>query len=250
MQNSVWDLEELSRIRNGDRLLPSQPLLSKQFTGDRSRFFEQLENLLLSVQQHKSVEEKWDLTLKPGVTYASLGADIGTLYFYQLLLRLGGIKNVLELGTYIGVSALFLAEAVGKSGKVTTVEFGEEFYNIAKGNFERNGYADRIEQVHGCAVETLQKYAKKKRAFDCIIIDAAKERYADMLEPALVCLSEDGLLLVDDIFFQGDTLNDVPHSPKGAGVRKLVEKAALLKDDYVRVILPIGNGLLLICARR
>lgn len=244
MQNAVLNTQELLEIRNVDRLLPSQAVLCKKFEGGSSEFFEQLENLILSVQAHKSVEDKWDIVLKPGVSYASLGSDIGTLYFYQLLIRLGGIKSILELGTYIGVSALYMAEAAGEKGKVTTIEFGQEFYDIAKTNFERNGYSKRVDQVLGCGMEALRDFAKKNQKFDCILIDAAKESYAEMLELSLPCLTENGLILVDDVFFQGDVLNKVPSTDKGLGVRRMLEMAIQLKN-FQKTILPIGNGLLI-----
>ncbi|MEI7669890.1 MAG: hypothetical protein WCJ33_07395, partial [Pseudomonadota bacterium] len=69
--------EELSQIRNVDRLLPSQKVMSKKFNGNESEFYNNLERLLLSVLPAKSLEEKWDIKLKPGVTYASLGSDLG-----------------------------------------------------------------------------------------------------------------------------------------------------------------------------
>jgi predicted O-methyltransferase YrrM len=208
-----------------------------------------LETLLLSVLPAKTVDSKWKLVLKPGVTYASFGSDVGTLHFYQLLVRLGRIKTVLELGTYVGVSTLFFAEAVGDKGKVTTVEFGEEFYGIAKKNFEQNGYEDRIEAIRGCAVETLKECAETGRKFDMILIDAAKERYHEMFDIAMKCLNPEGVILVDDVFFQGDSLNVQPVSDKAVGVRTLIENVAKLDpNNYSRVILPIGNGLLIVRA--
>ncbi len=138
--NKFLSVEQMRETRNVDRLLPSQPLQRQSFVGNESQFLASLESLMLQQQMAKSVEEKWDIRLKLGVTYASLGSEIGTLYFYQMLMRFGRVKTALELGTYIGVSTLFLAEAVGENGRVTTVEFGKEFHDIARENFIRNGY--------------------------------------------------------------------------------------------------------------
>ena len=81
--------------------------------------------------------------------------------------------------------------------------------------------------------------------YDLIFIDCAKESYKELLEMALRRLSQNGLILVDDVFFQGDTLNAAPTSDKGIGVRKMLDYAASL-GDYEKVILPIGNGLLMV----
>ena len=70
-----------------------------------------------------------------------------------------------------------------------------------------------------------------------------------MLDPALACLNPGGLVLVDDVFMNGDTLNRAPSLDKGEGVRAMLEKVSALKGGVSKVILPIGNGLLLIHAR-
>ena len=245
----VLTLDELGRIRNLDRILPSQPALSKYFNGEREQFYPRLESLLHSVLPVRSLEEKWDFAGKAGVSYASLGSDFNTLHFYQLLIRLGRYERVLELGTFIGVSTLFLAEAVGERGKVTSVELGQEFYHIARANLARSGYAARVELIKGCAVETVTRLAKSGTKYDLVLIDAAKQSYGEMLDPALACLNPGGLVLVDDVFMNGDTLNHAPCLDKGEGVRAMLEKASALQGDVAKVILPIGNGLMLIHRR-
>jgi len=218
---------------NADRLLPTQ--ISEEYRGEPGEYINRLEAFTTSVLGHK----EWDIKLKDGVTYASLGTEIGTLNFYQMLITIGGYRDVLELGTYIGVSAMYLAEAC--LGEVTTVEAGEEFYHIAKENFERNNQA--INLIHGDALETLKSLQGKK--FDFILMDAAKELYAEMLPYALNCLTSHGTLVIDDVFFQGDTLNDTAHTEKGRGVKQAIEDIKL-NNDYKKVILPLGNGLMLV----
>lgn len=238
--------DEKESIRNVDRLLPSQPVMRKFFQGDDTQFHSSLEALVLSVLPQRSVAAKWDLELKPGVTYASLGSDVGTLNFYQLLVRLAGVRTVLELGTYVGVSALYFAEAVGSAGMVTTVERGEEFHAIAGRNFARNGMAERIRSLLGGAAEVLRQEAARHSLYDLVLIDAGKEEYARMLPDALSCLRPGGLLIVDDVFMNGDALNAAPMSDKGRGVRQLLADVATLAECFGRVVLPIGNGILLI----
>jgi predicted O-methyltransferase YrrM len=245
----VLTADELSQIRNLDRILPSQPILSKYFNGDQAQFYRRLESLLHSVLPTRTLEERWDLVGKPGVSYSSLGSDFNTLHFYQLLIWLGRYERVLELGTFIGVSTLFLAEAVGERGKVTSVELQQEFHDIAKINVERSGYAARVELLKGCVVETVTRLAQSGAKYDLVLIDAAKQSYGEMLDPALACLNPGGLVLVDDVFMNGDTLNLAPSLDKGEGVRALLDKVSATKDDLSKVILPIGNGLLLIHAR-
>ena len=246
MNPDILSAEEKEGIRNQDRMLPSQPVMRKLFKGgDDDSFHAALETLLLSVLPQTRVEDRWKIELKPGVSYASLGSEICTLNFYQMLIRLGGYKKVLELGTYIGVSTLYLADAVGEGGEVTTVERGEEFFNIAKRNFAANGMERRIRPVLGGALDVLESYAGKKK-YNLVLVDAGKEDYARMLKPALACLKPNGLLIVDDVFMNGDALNTEPHSDKGQGVRDLLAQVAALPASCQRLILPMGNGSLLV----
>lgn len=234
MKNAVWDADEMANIQNKDRLLPSQPYFSKMYNG--LNFFGDLERVLLKMVPP---EPNWDIQLKDGMTYAVMGSDLNTLRLFQFLINMGCYRRVLELGTYIGVSAMYMAET---GAHVSTVEMGEEFYHIACRNIRVNGFDSKIKVHCRNALEYLPKAVGKA---DFILIDCAKESYKELLELSLPILSPNGLILVDDVFFQGDTLNDVPTSEKGAGVLRMLDYAATL-DDYEKVILPIGNGLLMV----
>ena len=130
-ENAVWDSEEMAAIQNKDRLLPSQPYFSKMYKG--KDFYGDMESLLGAMY----VPLKLDIKTKDGMTYAVMGSDLNTLHFYQFLIRSHGYKKVIELGTYIGVSAMYMADA---GAEVITVEKGEEFYNIAKRTIKENGF--------------------------------------------------------------------------------------------------------------
>ncbi len=229
-------------LRNRDRLLPSQSAMRQFYQG--SAFYEDLEQVTTSVLPVQSVQEKFDIRLKPGVSYETLGSDLSTLHFLQLLVRLIGASQVLEIGTYVGVSALFLAEAVGPDGRVVTVEAGQEFCDLAQANFERNGLDRRIRLINaniGSIVEDLEWYIEA----DLIFLDGAKEDYGRLVGPLLKLLRPGGLLVVDDVFCNGDSMNGEPATEKGQGVRDLLRQVAEL-EGHSPVILPFGNGLLLL----
>jgi len=238
--------QELAHVTNADRLLPMQPLQSKHYAGDD--LARELDALMRSLLPTRHVEDKFRLVTKPGVTYASLGSDLSTLHFYQILIRIGGYKRVLELGTFIGVSAMFLAEAAGVDGSVMTVERGREFCELARQNILANGFAARIRLVRADALETLRAAAAGQ--YDFILVDAAKEDYADMLVPALAALAPDGLIVFDDVFMHGDVFNEFPRLDKTAGVTGLISALQSRPADVSAVLLPIGNGLLLVRKER
>ena len=215
------------------------------FKGDEADFYRQLERVTTSVLPIKSAQEKWDIRTKPGVTYEALGSDLSSLHLLQLLIRLGGFNHVLEIGAYIGVSTLFLAEAVGEKGRVTTIEVGSEFAEIAQENFQRNGLQGRIELINDDVARALPALKQRRELFDMIFLDGDKANYGQLLHSLLDLLQPGGLLLVDDIFLNGDGLNPTPTTDKGQGVQDLLRQVAAL-DDHARVILPYGNGQLLL----
>lgn len=233
IKSAVWDDEELATIENKDRLLPSQPYFSKMYKG--KDFYGDMESLLSAMKPPKS----FDIKTKDGMTYAVMGSDTNTLHFFQFLIHMRGYSRVLELGTYIGVSAMYMADA---GAHVTTVEKGWEFHDIAVRNIKINGFDKKIRAVCNDAIG----YMKKMRArYDVIFIDCAKESYKELLELSLPRLLPKGIILVDDVFFQGDTLNCDPISEKGAGVFSMLKYVAKL-EGYEKVIIPIGNGLLML----
>lgn len=233
MTNAVWNSEELSTVTHRDMMLPSQPYFTKMYNGEN--YFGDLERLLYSMYP----ERKWIIETKPGMTYDVMSSHTNTLNFLQFLIRMGKFKRVLELGSYIGVSAMYMADG---GAKIHTVEKGEEFYKIAKGNFKANGFTKK--HISAYNSDALEYFCGDKYTYDMIFIDCAKESYKELLELAIPRLSKKGIILVDDVFFQGDTLNETPMTEKGLGVRKMLDYAARL-EKWDRVILPIGNGILM-----
>lgn len=241
--NEVLGANELALTQNVDRILPVTGFNSKHYRGDA--FLASLNAIMLSVLPARQIELKWKIKEKPGVTYASLGSDLSTLYFYQMLIRMGEYRHILELGTYLGVSALFLAEAAGVGSHVITVEKGEEFFELACENVRANGYAARIRPVLGDVLDVLRAEDAGGITFDFILVDAAKEHYGEMLDPALACLSSHGLIVFDDVLMHGDVLNEKPVLQKSAGVLDLLAAVSTRRDLHA-VLLPIGNGLLMV----
>lgn len=233
IENAVWSDKEMATIQNKHRLLPSQSYFRKMYKG--KDYYSDLEKFILQVQKPTIL----DIKTKDGLSYSCMGSDYNTLHFFQFLIRSHGYKKVLELGTYIGVSAMYMAMA---GAEVVSVEVGNEFYNIAKENIKVNGFADKI---HLCNLDVLRFLENDDGKYDLIFIDCAKESYKEILELSLRRLADNGMILVDDVFFQGDTLNKEAATEKGKGVRAMLDYVATL-EGYDKVMLPLGNGLLML----
>ena len=125
--------------------------------------------------------------------YHIVGPVVGELLY--LLAR--GIKahNILELGTSIGYSTLYLANAIPQNGKVTTVEYGLSIIEQAETNFKKAGVFEKIELIFG---EALCVIKELKPRYDMIFMDIDKEFYARALTDVHRLLRPGGLLVVDN----------------------------------------------------
>lgn len=121
----------------------------------------------------------------------------------RTLLIMNKPKRILEVGTAIGFSALFMSEWMPPGGRITTIEKYEKRIPIAKENFKRFGKNDRIELLEGDAAELLKKLTEP---FDFIFMDAAKGQYIRFLPDVLRLLKPGGILLSDNVLQDGDII--------------------------------------------
>jgi predicted O-methyltransferase YrrM len=127
---------------------------------------------------------------------------------------------------------------------VVSIEKFDEFAAIARRNFAANGLSDRIRLLEGDAIDVMRGLPPGE-LFDLIFIDGNKERYTDYFLMAEALLSPRGIIIVDDCFFHGDAVNAIPSNPKGQGVRDFLDCVAG-RSDYLRIALPVANGMMLL----
>jgi predicted O-methyltransferase YrrM len=231
-----------------DKMLPDQPLHADQFGGPRDGFFPALFETIVRVSGIRTPYEELDLVTTDKFTVEEMGSNPIALRFLQLLIRLSSARRVLEIGAFIGVSAMYMAKALPSGGEVVTIEKFDHFADICRRNFARNGLADRITLLQGDA-HTVIDGLPRDRLFDVMFIDGNKERYADYMRRLEPLLAPGGLMIVDDALFHGDALNPRPTTEKGQGVRDSLDLAAQW-TSYCRVLLPIANGMLLLAKPR
>lgn len=153
-------------------------------------------------------------------------------------------KNILELGTGIGCSAIILLRA-SKDAHIITVEKDENNYNEALKMFEAEGLSDRIKALNADALETLEKLYHEKKKFDFIFLDSAKGQYLDCYPYLTDMLETGGLLISDNVLYGGMVANDelIQHR-KRTIVKRLREYLEALHSDKTldTVVVPIGDG--------
>lgn len=151
-------------------------------------------------------------------------------------------KQILEIGTGIGYSALRMLDAYPKT-LITTIERDEQRYRQAKQVIHDHGKQTAIHVRHGDALEVLKKLEKQR--FHLIFIDAAKGKYKHFFELSQPLLADHGLIVSDNVLFRGYVFKP-ERAPKRfkSLVTKLDQYNEWLMNhpDYITSILPVGDG--------
>jgi len=227
-----------------ERYFPTQPLNSSLFAGERSQFERAAYSQLVQQLGLSTTVEDLKLVAPEEWTVAQMGSGRLHLQFLQFLVKFVGAKRVLEIGTFAGLSAIMLAHALPSDGQVITIEKFPKFADLARENIRRNGFESRIEVITGDA-RSLIAGAAVDGTFDFIFVDGDKGHYLEYVKFALSRLSANGLIAIDDVFFQGDVFNDPPTTEKGRGVKEALEWV-VSQPELASSVVPIANGLMLV----
>jgi caffeoyl-CoA O-methyltransferase len=150
-------------------------------------------------------------------------------------------KVVLEIGTYLGYSALCFAEGLAEGGKVITMDIQEETNRIAKSYVARTEYADRIEFLLGQAADLIPALTE---APDLVFIDADKTNYSNYFDLTIDRIRPGGFIIADNVLWSGRVLEAVKDEETQA-LSDFNEK--VLSDERVEnVLLPIRDGLMIV----
>ena len=149
-------------------------------------------------------------------------------------------KNILELGTYTGYSALCLAEGMQKEGLLHTVDCNEELYDLQQKYFQKSVYSKQIIQHLGNAIDIIPTI---DCTFDLVFIDADKPNYVNYFNLIIEKMNPGGVILSDNVLWAGKVI--APLDPKDVSTKVLLEYNKLLKEDprIETVLLPIRDGL-------
>ena len=153
-------------------------------------------------------------------------------------------RVILEIGTYLGYSALCFAEGLADGGKVITLDVNEETNLVARSFVEKTVYKDRIEFHLGDAVEIIPALPV---TFDLVFIDADKPNYSNYYNLVFDKLRPGGFIIADNVLWSGKVLED----EKDENTQALHDFNLMVQaDDRVsNVLLPIRDGLMVICKR-
>lgn len=154
-------------------------------------------------------------------------------------------EQVLEIGTAIGCSAIYMARAM-QQGTITTIELQQERYELALENFKRAGVAEKIHAVLGDARVLVPKLEQQ---YDFIFMDAAKGQYQEFLAVADRILKPGGLLVADNVLLNGWVVDlNYPRHRQKTMVYRMKAFLEQFKENrqYQCSVIPLGDGVALI----
>ena len=158
-------------------------------------------------------------------------------------------SKVLELGTAVAFSSIFMCTYGPEDIHVDTVENYEKHIEAAKENIEAAGLDGKITLIEGDAGQVIEELEAQRHSYDMILIDAAKAQYVNYLPVCKKMLTAGGILIADNVLFDGDIVlsrfavrrrDRTIHSRMREFLRTISED-----EELVTTILPIGDGMTL-----
>ena len=166
--------------------------------------------------------------------------SISQCQFLHLIIKVSKIKRVLEIGTFTGLSTLSMALALPEDGEITAVDKDKNTSKKANEFFKKAKQDSKISMIVNSALEALMEIRDKK--YELIFIDADKMNYKKYYEIALKLLDKEGLIIIDNVLWHGDVVENNIKDKITDSIRDL--NNFISKDERVeKVIVPFGDGM-------
>ena len=130
--------------------------------------------------------------------------SVSQCHFLHLIIKLSKVKKILEIGTFTGLSSLSMSLALPKDGKLIALDKDKKTTEVAENFFKKAKQENKIKTVIGPALENISILKKNKKSFDIIFIDADKENYKNYYNQSLDLVSNNGLIIVDNVLWHGE----------------------------------------------
>ncbi|MDA8844097.1 class I SAM-dependent methyltransferase [Candidatus Pelagibacter bacterium] len=161
-------------------------------------------------------------------------------HFLHLIIKTSNIKNVLEIGTFTGLSALSIALALPDDGKLIALDKDKETNKIAVSFFKKANLNNKIQTIVKPALDSLDELKNSK--FDMVFIDADKMNYKEYYERSLKLLDKGGLIIVDNVLWHGEVADEDNLDKFTVNIRDFNTYVA--NDKRVeQIIVPLGDGM-------
>jgi predicted O-methyltransferase YrrM len=175
-----------------------------------------------------------------GLPAIAVSPTQGKLLF--LLAQMQGARNILEIGTLGGYSAIWLSRALPSGGRLITLEFDPKHAKVASANIGHAGLSQMVEVRVGPALDALPQLAGEGRGpFDLIFIDADKENNAPYFDWSLKLSRSGTVIIVDNVVRDGAVIDPANRDPAIVGIRRLNERLAAEPRVSATAIQTVGS---------
>ena len=166
--------------------------------------------------------------------------DATQCYFLHLIIKISNIKDVLEIGTFTGLSTLSISLALPEDEKLIALDKNEETNKIALSFFKKANQTHKIQTIVKPALETLDELNNKK--FDMVFIDADKMNYKAYYEKSLGLINRGGLIVIDNVLWHGEVADEKNDDKFTINIREFNKFVS--EDKRVeQIIIPLGDGM-------
>ena len=167
---------------------------------------------------------------------------VSQCHFLHLIIKISNIKNILEVGTFTGLSALTMSLSLPDEGKLITIDKNEKTNQIAKNFFSKAKQENKIEIIQNYALKTLNDLKNKNQKFDLVFIDADKENNINYYDISLDLININGLIVIDNVLWHGDVVNEKNQDNLTISIREF--NSYVFNDKRTEnLIIPVGDGL-------
>ena len=168
--------------------------------------------------------------------------SVSQCHFLHFVIKIINPKNILEIGTFTGLSTLTMALASNDDTLITALDKNEETSKTARSFFDKANLSNKINLLINNAKKSLDELINSSKFFDMVFIDADKENYIDYFEKSLKITSRSGIIITDNVLWYGDVANKGKNDRLTVKIREF--NSYIKKNNKVEsLILPIGDGL-------
>ena len=167
---------------------------------------------------------------------------VSQCHFLHLIIKISKIKNILEIGTFTGLSALSMSLALPDDGKLICLDKSQEKIKIANNFFKKAKQEKKIKTIIKPALDSLIELNRNKKKFDLIFIDADKENNKNYYDQSISLLNPNGLIIIDNVLWHGEIADKKNQDKLTLAIRKF--NSYVNNDKRTEnLIIPLGDGL-------
>ena len=168
--------------------------------------------------------------------------SVSQCHFLHLIIKTCNAKNILEIGTFTGLSTLAMSLALSDEGSIIALDKNLETNKIALDFFKKANQGKKIKTIVKPALDSLKDIKKENILFDIVFIDADKTNYTNYYESVIQLIKKDGLIIIDNVLWHGEVA-DENNNEKFTNIIREFNTHVKNDSRVEQIILPIGDGL-------